>query len=87
MLEALAAGLPVVATDVGGISDALTEGEGGFLVPPRDAAALRAALERVINNAALRDRMGKWNRERYLRDYTVAAYGARWAAWLASHAT
>ncbi len=87
VLEALAAGLPVVATDVGGISDALTEGEGGFLVPPRDPAALCAALERVVIDTALRERMGKWNRDRYLRDYTVTAYGARWAEWLSSHAS
>ena len=87
VLEALAAGLPVVATDVGGISDALTDGEGGFLVPPRDAAAIRDALDRVIRDARLRERMGKRNRERYLRDYTVAAFGTRWAEWLAHHAT
>ncbi len=86
VLEALAAGLPIVATDVGGVSDALTEREGGFLVPPRDAAALQTALARLVGDTALREQMGKWNRERYQRDYTVTAFGTRWANWLSHHA-
>jgi glycosyltransferase involved in cell wall biosynthesis len=82
VLEALAAGLPVVATDVGGVPDALTHGEGGFIVPPRDAAAIQSALHRLITDAPLRARMGAENRRRYERDYTIAAYGLRWAEWL-----
>jgi glycosyltransferase involved in cell wall biosynthesis len=48
LLEAWAAGLPVVATAVGGIPAALTTEETGLLVPPRDEAALSAALARVL---------------------------------------
>ena len=82
VLEALSAGLPVVATSVGGVPDAVDEGQGGFLVPPRDPAAMQAALERLLADATLRQRMGEWNRRRYTQDYTVAAYGKRWADWL-----
>lgn len=48
--EALAVGLPVVATDVACVRAALTEGEGGFLVPPMDAPALGAAIIRLLSD-------------------------------------
>jgi glycosyltransferase involved in cell wall biosynthesis len=82
VLEALAAGLPVVATEVGGVPDALTHGEGGYIVPPRDAAALEEALEKLITSTSARARMGAWNRRRYEEGYTVEAYGRRWREWL-----
>jgi glycosyltransferase involved in cell wall biosynthesis len=82
VLEALAAGLPIVATEVGGVPDALTHGEGGFIVPPRDAAALEEALEKLLADGALRTGMGLWNRRRYEDCYTVEAYGQRWKEWL-----
>jgi len=64
VLEAMAAGLPVVATPVGAIPDALRDGQEGLLVPPRDAAALTAALRRLVGDAALRAEMGARARER-----------------------
>jgi glycosyltransferase involved in cell wall biosynthesis len=82
VLEALAAGLPVAATGVGGVPDAVTHGEGGFLVPPRDAAALESALRRLLTDASLRSRMGSHNRRRYEKDFTVTAFGQRWAEWV-----
>lgn len=82
VLEALAAGLPIVATDVGGVPDALTHEQGGFVVPPRDVAAMQSAVHRLICDAGLRSRMGAWNRRRYEEDYTVAAYGRRWSEWI-----
>jgi glycosyltransferase involved in cell wall biosynthesis len=84
VLEAMAAGLPIVATDVGGVPDAVTPGEGGIIVPPRDAAALQAALTPLLTAPALRAHMGAANRARFQRDYTVSAYARRWAEWLGS---
>ena len=62
--------------------DALTHGEGGFIVPPRDAAAMQSALSALLTDAPRRARMGAWNRRRYEQDYTVTAFGQRWAEWL-----
>jgi glycosyltransferase involved in cell wall biosynthesis len=56
--EAMAYGRAVVATDVGGLPDAIEDGVTGLLVPPRDPAALRAALERLLSDADLRARLG-----------------------------
>jgi glycosyltransferase involved in cell wall biosynthesis len=66
--EALARGLPVLATDVGGVTGALGHGEDGtlpgLLVPPRDPAALGAALRAWLKDAELRDRLRRAARER-----------------------
>jgi len=56
--EAMAYGRPVVASAVGGLLDAVADGETGLLVPPGDAAALRVALERLLADAELRVRLG-----------------------------
>ena len=55
LLEAAAAGLPIVATDVGGVRAALDGGELGLLIPPRDADAAVDALERLRTDAGLRE--------------------------------
>jgi glycosyltransferase involved in cell wall biosynthesis len=54
LLEAEAAGLPIVATDVGGVRSALRDGELGLVVPPRDADAVVDALERLRTHSDLR---------------------------------
>jgi len=63
-LEAMAHARPVVATNVGGLRDLVVDGETGLVVPPRDPAALRAALERLLGDAQLRRRLGAAGRER-----------------------
>jgi glycosyltransferase involved in cell wall biosynthesis len=62
--EAMAHGRPVVAAAVGGLLDLVEDGVTGLLVPPRDPAALRAALERLLGDPALRERLGAAARER-----------------------
>jgi glycosyltransferase involved in cell wall biosynthesis len=56
--EAMAWGRAVVATDVGGLPDAIADGVTGRLVPARDAAALRAAIEELLADGAERARLG-----------------------------
>jgi glycosyltransferase involved in cell wall biosynthesis len=62
--EAMAYGRPVVATAVGGLVDAVEDGVTGLVVPPGDTAALRAALERLLDDGALRARLGAAARAR-----------------------
>lgn len=56
VLEAMAAGLPVVATDVGGIGEVVQPGVNGMLIQPGDAASLRQAVVKVLQDASLRQR-------------------------------
>jgi glycosyltransferase involved in cell wall biosynthesis len=69
LLEAMAAGRAVVASRVAGIPDVVTDGVNGLLVPPGDAAALRAALGRMIGDDALRSRLGAAARATVLERY------------------
>ena len=64
VLEAMASGLPVVATRISGSEELVIDGETGFLVPCEDAAALGNRLSVLIRDAALRQRMGRAGRQR-----------------------
>jgi len=59
ILEAMAAGLPIIATPVGGISEVVRDGETGLLVPPNDHKALAEAILKLRQNEALRTELGK----------------------------
>jgi glycosyltransferase involved in cell wall biosynthesis len=59
ILEALSCGLPVVATDVGGIPDAVTDGVEGLVVPAGDVASLGGALRRLLGDPDLRRRCSR----------------------------
>ena len=74
VLEAMAAGLPVVATDVGGVAEAVEDGATGFLVPAADSEALARALERLLVDGELRRRLGAAGRTRALSLFDVPRY-------------
>ena len=71
ILEAMAAGLPVVASSVGGVPELVADGETGLLVPPGDPAAMAAALGRLLEDVDLRRRLGAAGRDRALRCFDV----------------
>ncbi len=84
LIEALAAGCPVVATDCpGATAEILGRGRFGMLVPPEDADALAAALDRVMSDAALRARYAAQAREA-VSELDVGTVGGRWLELLAS---
>jgi len=70
--EAMATGLPVVATRVGGAAELVEEGRTGLLTPPRDAIALATALETLANNKNLRASMGRAGRLRAEREFALS---------------
>jgi glycosyltransferase involved in cell wall biosynthesis len=73
ILEAMAAGLPVVASDVGGVRELVADGATGLLVPAGDPDALAAALQRLLADPALRRRLGAAGRERVAERFTLSA--------------
>lgn len=72
VLEAMALGLPVVATRVGAIPEMVEEGEGGFLVEPGDIAGLVSAITALAKDPILRERQGAFNREKSRRYYSYS---------------
>jgi hypothetical protein len=76
LMEAMAAGVPVISTRLSGIPELVRDGEGGLLVPERDPAALAAAMERLAADPALAARLAEGGRravrERFDRGRNVA---------------
>lgn len=71
VLEAMASGLPVVTTSVGGMTEVITDGVEGFVVPPRDIEALQQSLDLLVQDAELRHRMGQAARQRVEKEFSL----------------
>jgi L-malate glycosyltransferase len=79
ILEALAAGTPVVATKVGGIPGLLDDGETAVLVPPGDVTALSGALEKLLGDEVMRRRLAQAGRELVEQHYSIASVARQYA--------
>ncbi len=71
ILEAMATSLPIVATEVGGIPELVTDGDNGLLVAPADPVALARAIERLADNPEESRRMGLRGRSRIEKQFTL----------------
>ena len=79
-LEAMAASLPIVATDVPGHRDVIVRSQTGLLVPPEDSAALAEAITSLVGDPERRRRMGEAGRRRVLEHFTIEAMVGKTAA-------
>ena len=70
-LEAMAAGKPVIATDVGGCAEAVADGETGLIVPPENPQALAEAISALISDPGRARAMGEAGRSRVKSEFTV----------------
>ena len=77
VLEAMACGLPVVATDVGGVAEYVAAGRGGDLVPRGDATAMAGVLGDWLSSADRRRAAGAFNRQRVVQEFSWRASAAR----------
>ncbi len=71
IIEAMASGLPVVSTNIGGIPDMLAHGEHGFLCKPGDIDELARYLKHILADSSLRTRMGEKSRDLAFRSYDI----------------
>jgi glycosyltransferase involved in cell wall biosynthesis len=73
LLTAMSRGLPVVTTDVDGCKEAILDGECGLLVPPRQEAAMAAAMGRLLADQELASRFGGAARARFVERFSLEA--------------
>ncbi len=85
LMEAMASGLPVVASRISGIPELVEAGRTGLLTLPRDATAVADALQELSADADLRRRLGQAGREKVLREFTVHRSAARLAHLFLTH--
>jgi glycosyltransferase involved in cell wall biosynthesis len=77
-MEAMQAGVPVVAAEVGSIREAIEDGETGFVVPVGDVNAMAAAVRLLAEDPELRTRMGEQAQEVGLEKFDAAAAVTAW---------
>jgi glycosyltransferase involved in cell wall biosynthesis len=76
-IEAMSAGLPVVATASGGLSETVRDGVEGLIVPKCDPAAIADSVARLLDEPDLRARLGAAGRARFEAEYTIETWQAR----------
>ena len=86
LLEAMRAGLPIIATDVGGNGESVRDGKEALLVPPHDPAALAAAIRIMAGDPELRRELAANARKRFLKEFTEEKMQRELADWLLSFA-
>jgi glycosyltransferase involved in cell wall biosynthesis len=82
VLEAMASGLPVIATRIAGNEELVLDGETGVLVAPEDVNALRDGLRRLLTDAQMRERMGRASRLRVEREYSWESVALQYSEYL-----
>lgn len=73
VIEGMAAGLPMLVTDVGGNNEAVPDGHAGLVVPPRDSQAIATAILRLAGDSQLRRQLGSAGRERAKRQFSLSS--------------
>ena len=77
LAEAMACGTPCVAYDVPPVRETLADGEAGTLVPPRNVESLTAAIETLLGDAAVRERLIEAGRHRAVTHFAAATFAER----------
>src|SRR6185503_12296030 len=77
VMEASAAGVPVIATDVAGVPELVEDGVTGFLVGPNNVDCLANNLQKLLLDSDMRQRMGRAGMDKMLREFSVEAMVAR----------
>ena len=85
LMEAMASGLPVIATQVAGVGELVEQGVSGLLAPPGDVKTLRRHIEALANDATLRFQMGQSGREKVLSDFVSIDEARRLALLISGH--
>jgi glycosyltransferase involved in cell wall biosynthesis len=78
ILEAMGAGLPVVATRVGGVGEAIVDGESGLLVPAQSPSALTEALDRLFEAPQEAERMASSGQRRAIEEFSASVMASRY---------
>ena len=85
LMEAMAAGIPVVATRIAGIPELVRDEENGLLIPPGDASATANAIQRLLEDADLRNRLSEFGRKTIECDFNIRAE-SQWLAAILTNA-
>jgi len=82
ILEAMAVGTPVVAFDVGGIKDIVSDGVTGLVYAPNDVEGMKEGVLRLLEDEELLHGLSREASERFSRDFSVSVFSERWVTLL-----